>query len=134
MLCPRWDSNCIPGLTKARNPQKHPESAAIRRLYHPIRGQRVLTLSTLTFAHILRPSISVGGVAWFEHVTVPPAGDDGVGLACGQRVWVRVWGVGQVRGGQVTGGGIEGFSVGECDRGSCRSERGQPHPTVEVLS
>jgi hypothetical protein len=39
MTCPRWDSDCLPGLANTGDPRKHAESEAVRGQYYPIRGQ-----------------------------------------------------------------------------------------------
>lgn len=40
MLCPRWDSNRIPGLVNTGNPREHAESEVVRMLYEAVRDEK----------------------------------------------------------------------------------------------
>ena len=46
MLCPRWDSNCIPALANTGNPRKHAESGAVRPISSPVRSENVAIVNT----------------------------------------------------------------------------------------
>lgn len=55
--CPRWDSNCLPGLVNTGKPRKHAESEIVRSQYSPVRSQECGQCSH-SFLHFFQPLLS----------------------------------------------------------------------------
>src|SRR5215207_573198 len=55
MRCPRWDSNCIPGLENTGNPREHAESEAVRRLNERVRAENCGQCPHSKFARLSTP-------------------------------------------------------------------------------
>jgi hypothetical protein len=56
MLCPRWDSNCIPAPANTGVPRKHAESDPIRPQYDPVRGPKCVLCTHLKIGRSAQPA------------------------------------------------------------------------------
>jgi len=66
MLCPRWDSNCIPALANTGPARKNAESGPIRLMYDPIRDAKCGRCTHPEFILLMTRGIGPGDNEGFQ--------------------------------------------------------------------